>query len=428
MASQFSLLSDRRFLPLFITQFLGAFNDNLMKAFVVIMIAYSIWDTGYFEPEVLVSIAAGLFILPFVIFCPFAGAITDKYDKSKILQYTKIAEIGIVIAAIVTIYLGSTMLALCVLFALGIQSAFFGPGKFALLPQHLEKIELIGANGLISTGTYLAILAGSIFGTVLAMKPFDKEIVSCLMLSCSIAGYIASRYIPPAPSSNPDIHVPFNPFQIGINILRYVYNTPNGLIWAILSVSWFYFVAATIHAQFPNFVKQTLNADTNVLAFFMITFSLGIALGGLLNNVILKSKVTTKLVPYAAFAIAFFAMDLYINSNNFEELYDPTKLLSLREFFQIPLAWRISADVFLLSLAGGLYIVPLRSTIQVLTPKHHTARVISANALTDALLMLLSSIMATILLSIGLFVKDLFIVLSLLTVVVSFLLLRYKKF
>ncbi|MFP4313639.1 MAG: MFS transporter [Alphaproteobacteria bacterium] len=428
MNSQFSLLRDRRFAPLFITQFLGAFNDNLMKTFVVIMIAYAIWDSKPFSPEVLVSLAASIFMLPFVLFCPLAGLMTDKFDKSLILRSTKIAEIFIVILCIITLYSQSTMLALLVLFALGTQSAFFSPGKFSILPQHLHKEELIGANGLISTGTYLAILAGSIYGTLIALKTFDTEIISVSMLACSIAGLIASRFIPPAPSDKPDIPLTYNPFITAADTLRIAYTSKAGLFWAILAVSWFYFVAATIHAQFPNFVKQTLNADTNILAIFMVVFSLGIAVGGLLNNRLLKSQISTRLVPYAAFAIAIFAADLFYAGGLFFAQNHNSALLTPAEFFHTVLGWRILADIFFLSLAGGLYIVPLRSVIQSLTPPENCARIMAANALTDSLFMLVSSIMATILLSIGLLVRDLFLVLALLTLCVGFALAKYKKF
>lgn len=416
-------------MPLFITQFFGAFNDNLMKAFVVVMIAYSVWNTGSLEPEVIVSMAAGLFILPFVIFCPMAGSITDKYDKALILQRIKIAEILIVIAAIFTIYLESTLLAMIVLLALGTQSAFFSPGKFSILPQHLTKEELIGGNGLISTGTYLAILAGTIFGTIIALKPFDKEIVSALLMACAVIGYLASLKIPPAPPQKDDAKLNLNPFSAAFQTLKYAYLRPDGIFWAILSVSWFYFVAGTIHSQFPNFVKQSLNADTAVLTTFMITFSLGIAIGGLLNNRLLKSQISTRFVPIAALAIAGLSLDMYFSAASFEAHYkDANTIMPLAQFIQIPASWRIFADIFLLSVAGGLYIVPIRTHIQHKTPEHHTAQVMAGNALTDSLFILLSSILATILLSMNLQVKDLFGCLSLLTALVAFLLIRCKKF
>ena len=428
MASQFLLMKDRRFLPLFITQFLGAFNDNLMKAFIVVMVAYSIWDIGDIDPAILVSIASGLFILPFVLFCAIAGDITDKYDKAKVINATKIGEIGIVILAVISIYSHSIGLGLVILFALGTQSAFFSPGKFSILPQHLKKEELIGANGLMSTGTYLAILSGSIVGTILALKPFAEEIVSVILIISALTGYYASAKIPTAPAENPNRALKYNPLTAMTSILVYAYKRPEGVFIAILSISWFYFVAAGIHAQFPNFTKQTLNVDTNVLSFFMIIFSLGIACGGLLNNALLKSKISARFVPASAFAIAIFCFDLYLSSGTFKSLrVDEEHLITFREFFTYPLAWRIVLDLFLLSLAGGIYVVPLRAIIQSRTPPDHTARVVAANSLTDALFMLSSSILATILLSIGWQVRDLFALLSFITACAAFLLLRIKS-
>lgn len=430
MASQFLLMKDRRFLPLFITQFLGAFNDNLMKAFIVVMVAYSVWDVGGVDPAILVSLAAALFILPFVLFCAVAGEITDKYDKAKVIRMTKIGELAIVFLAVITIYTQSTILGFIILFALGTQSAFFSPGKFSILPQHLKKDELIGANGLLSTGTYLAILGGSILGTVLALKPFASELISFFLILCALSGYIASRYILSAPPDNPDKQLNYNPLNAMVSILSYAYKRPEGVFIAILGVSWFYFVAAGIHAQFPNFSKQTLGVNTDVLSFFMIIFSLGIAFGGLLNNVILKGVISARFVPYAAFAITVFAFDLYWNAGNFKMSngLHSDELLGFAAFFQNPYARRVLADLFLLSFAGGLYVVPLRAIIQSRTPKDHTARVVAANSLTDALFMLSSSILATILLSMGFEVRDLFALLSILTALAAFLLLRYKKF
>lgn len=430
MASQFLLMKDRRFLPLFITQFLGAFNDNLMKAFIVVMVAYSVWDIGGVDPAILVSLAAALFILPFVLFCAVAGEITDKYDKAKVIRATKIGELCIVALAITTIYTQSVFLGFTVLFALGTQSAFFSPGKFSILPQHLDKDELIGANGLMSTGTYLAILGGSILGTVLALKPFASELVSLFLMLCALSGYIASRYILSAPPENPEKPLNYNPARAIVSILAYVYKRPEGVFAAVLGVSWFYFVAAGIHAQFPNFAKQTLGVNTDVLSFFMIVFSLGIAIGGLLNNVILKGIISARFVPYAAFAIAIFAFDLYWSAGNFKISgnIDEDSLLGFTEFFANAHAWRILIDLFLLSFAGGLYVVPLRAIIQSRTPRDHTARVVASNSLIDALFMLCSSLLATILLSISFEVRDLFALLSVLTAFAAFLLLRYKKF
>lgn len=428
MASQFLLLKDRRFSPLFVTQFLGAFNDNLMKAFFVVLIAYGLWDTGGWPPEIIVSASAGLFILPFVLFCPLAGEITDKYDKAAVIRVTKITEIGVVLCGIAAIWMQSLWLALFVLFALGMQSAFFSPGKFSLLPQQLKREELVGANGLISTGTFLAILFGTIFGTIMALREDGAFMVSLVLLVCAAVGYIASRYILPAPARLAHRALVYNPLKSIAVVVRYAYLRPQGVFAAMLGVSWFYFVASTVHAQFPNFTKQTLGVDTDVLSFFMIVFSVGVAVGGLLNNAVLRSKITSVFVPWSAFAIAFFCFDLYLSSIGFKERAMPPDgaLIGLAEFFTLPVAWRLIVDLFLLAVFGGLYVVPLRTIVQGRTPDDHMARVVAANSMLDSLFILSSSIVVTFLLSIGWGVNDVFVFLSLLTVCVGVFFRFYK--
>lgn len=429
MASQFLLLKDRRFAPLFVTQFLGAFNDNLMKAFFVVLIAYGLWDSAGIEPEIIVSAAAGLFILPFVLFCPLAGEITDKYDKAAVIRVTKITEIGVVLCGIGAIWTQSLWLALFVLFALGMQSAFFSPGKFSLLPQQLKREELVGANGLISTGTFLAILLGTILGTLMALRDGGALTVSLVLLICAGIGYLSSRYILPAPARVPDKALIYNPFKAITGVLRFAYLRPQGVFAAMLGVSWFYFVASTIHAQFPNFTKQALGVDADVLSFFMIIFSVGVAVGGLLNNALLRSKITAALVPWSAFAIAIFSLDLYLASAGFKEMYAPAGdvLIGLGEFFTLPVAWRLIADLFLLALFGGLYVVPLRTIVQSRTPVDHMARVVAANSMLDSIFILSSSIVVTFLLSIGWEIRDVFVLLSILTACVGLFFVVYKS-
>lgn len=428
MGTQYGLLKDRRFLPLFVTMFTGAFNDNLMKSFIVVMVAYGGWDVGSMKPEVLVSLAAALFILPFILFCPLAGQLTDLYDKSRVIRITKIAEILIACVAIAAIFLESTPLAFLMLFGLGTHSAFFSPGKFSILPQHLKQEELIAANGLVSTGTYLAILAGTIIGTFFAMKAGGPYVASGFLLAFACAGYVASRFIPPAPSKSPDVRLNFNPLMSAVSTIMGAWRQKHGVFLAILGISWFYFVAATVHTQFPNFARQTLGVDTNVLSVFMIVFSLGIAVGGMLNNRLLRSRVDPVFVPWSALAIAVLAFDLYAVSLGFSGAKDTEALMTFSTFFVLPEAWRIVADLFFLSFFGGLYVVPLRAIVQNRTPEGETARVMAANSLCDSLCILLSSLLAGFLLSLGWSVQEFFIVLSVLTAFVALYFLLKKPF
>lgn len=428
MSSQFALLKDVRFAPLFVTQFLGAFNDNLLKSYIVVLIAYKRWDIGDMQPEVLVSLAAALFILPFVLFAPYAGELTDKRDKAEIIRLTKLAEIAIATLAVVAILFGSTYMALVVLFAMGAQSAFFAPGKLSILPQHMHDNELIAANGLMSTGTFLAILSGSILGTLIALQDFGQASVCILIIIIAICGYAASRKIPAAPSISSHKIISYKPVQAIWAAIKYSYDRPKGVFAAMLGISWFYFVAGNIHTQFPNFATGILGVDTNVLSLFMVLFSVGIALGGLMNNFILQSAISAKYVVWAALAIAFFSGDIYFASAAFNEIQSHNaELLNISAFFMNVHAWCIVLDLFFLSFCGGLYIVPLRAIVQKLTPPEHIGRVISANTLCDSLFILTSSLSGAVILWLGWSVTDIFILLSGLTIIVAFALMRYKS-
>lgn len=243
MQNQFSLFRERRFWPLFVVQFGGAFNDNLMKTAIVVLIAYGLWDVSPLTPGALVALAAGLFILPFVLFCPLAGDLTDKYSKNSIIRAVKIAEIAIVLLAIPAFYFQSVVMAFVVLLALGTHSAFFSPAKFAILPQHLDENELIAGNGLVSTGTYVAILGGTLIGALLALAPMGLSIICGLLILFALLGFGASFLIPPAPPLHPDLPIVYNPLRGIAKMLKHARSQQAGVLTAILGVSWFYFVA-----------------------------------------------------------------------------------------------------------------------------------------------------------------------------------------
>lgn len=420
--SQFVLLSDRRFLPLFVTQFLGAFNDNIFKMTLSVLIGYEIWSVGSIDPKVLVSLAAGLFIFPFLVFAPLAGELADKYNKDRIIRWTKIAEIGIAILGAVCLLSGgitgpSVYLALFILFALGVQSAFFGPSKFSILPQHLREDELIGGNALLNTGTFIAILVGTIFGGFLAMMPAGLVIVSVLMVSSAVAGYVASRYIPVAPAPAPSLKLNYNAPVEAYRIIKYAANQPKGVFLAIMGASWFYFVGGTMLAQFPNFAKTTLGVDQGVLVFLMTVFSVGIGLGGLVNNRLLRSRIEATYVPLAALGIALFSLDLYIASL----FYSGPAIGAEGQVLYGDILWflfsfsglRVTFDVFMISVMGGIYVIPLTAIVQHFTPDDHKARVLAGSGLIDSLFIMLSSLVAVVVLGLGFEVQHLFLLISL---------------
>lgn len=414
MDNQFILLRDRRFLPFFVTQFMGAFNDNLYKTAISVLVAYGLWDIGEWRPEIVVSLAAALFIIPFILFAPIAGQVADKFDKTSVMKIIKGVELFIVTGAVSGIAFHSIVILLVVLFAFGMHSAFFSPCKFAILPQHLRSDELIGGNALVNTGTYLAILLGNIFGSLLALSDTGIIAVCCILFICAGIGFGAVFRIPQAPPPAPHLRINYNVVGEAASILRFARKQPLGVYPAMIGCSWFFFVGAMVLSQLPNFTKQTLGVDNIVLTFFMIVFSLGIGAGGLINNGLLGSRVEATFVPFAAFVLAFFATDLYFASAIYHgaTFILGDYLITLPAFLSATTGWRIVIDLLMISLAGGLYVVPLKAIIQHRVQPDMRARVIAAGSLLDASFILASSVVAIFMLGAGFDIEHLFLLLA----------------
>ena len=423
MTNQFSLFSSIRFCPLFVAMFFGAFNDNLLKTVLAVMIAYGLWDIGAWDPAILIAVASGLFILPFILFCPLAGNLGDKYDKAMLIRRIKLAEIIIVLVGSIALFTNNLYFAFAVLLALGLQSAFFSPYKFSLLPEHLKPNELIAANALISTGTYWAILAGTILGAILALLTWGKVITAIILILAAIIGYVAARMIPQATPPEQDLKINYNIFSKIITVIRAALKQPPGVLTGILCVAWFYFVAATFHAQFPNFTKQTLGADNLVLTVFMIVFSVGVAIGGLLNNRFLKSEARGIYTPIACFFMAIFGIDIYFAAKAYPAPIDDT-LHSFSVFMSNIHGIRLMMDTFLQAVACGFFVVPLRAMVQHRAETTTKSRVISSSTMMDALFIFSSAIISTVLLSLGVSIEGLYLAVSVLTLCVAALLFR----
>ncbi|MGB4058216.1 MAG: MFS transporter [Alphaproteobacteria bacterium] len=392
------------------TQFLGAFNDNLYKTSVSVLVAYGLWDVGAWKPEILVSLAAGLFILPFILFAPLAGQLADKYAKDRLIRIIKMFEIGIVLGAALGLWLHSVPVLLVVLFAFGTHSAFFSPCKFSLLPQHLEGHELIAGNGLVNTGTYLAILLGNIVGGLLAVSGVGLAVVYAVLLVCAVAGLAASFFIPLAPAPAPGLLLNFNVAGEAFQSIGFARGQGKGIFTAMLGSAWFFFVGAMVISQLPNYTKQVLGADTVVLTFFMTVFSVGISLGGLVNHRILGGRPEARFVPWAALAMAVFSFDLVFASRIYHEMNFilGEYLIALPDFLSAGSGWRIVFDLFMMSVAAGLYIVPLKAIVQHRAPFDSLARIVAAGALLDSLFILASSVFAIFMLSSGFAIEHLF--------------------
>lgn len=405
MSNQFLLLKDRRFAPLFVTQFLGAFHDNVFKnAFVVMVLHMASQEEN---AKMLTTAAAGVFILPFLLFSAIAGQMADKYAKDKIIRIIKVIEIFIAVMGGLSLYLGSVPLAFLALFALGTHSAFFGPSKYSILPQLLEKAELIGGNALVNTGTFLAILLGTIVGTVLIMVPNGPMIISSFLIGSAVLGYFAARRILPAPSKSPDIILNMNPLTETIAILRQTFAQKANIVRCILGISWFWFLGGMFVAQLPNYTKEVLGANEHVLSLFLVLFSIGIAIGGLVNNRLLKGRVEGIYVPLAMLGITFFSFDLYAAS---EVRYTSgMTFLTLQEFMSAPSSWRIIFDLLMIALCSGMFVVPLNAIIQYMTQEKERARILAGNAIVNAGFMVLSSAVSALMIALDFSIIQIFL-------------------
>jgi MFS family permease len=408
--NQFLLLKEKRFTPLFVTQFLGAFHDNLFKSSLVVLLLYGGVFPTHADPKMLTTMAAGIFILPFVLFSAMGGQLADIFPKDRIMRIIKMIEIGIACVGAIALTSGSLFLSFATLFALGTHSAFFGPSKYSILPQHLKKSELIGGNALLNTGTFIAILGGTVAGTDFVTGAYGQQLVSFLLLLCAACGFAASRFIPPAPPVSKERIFDRNPLRETGSILRYTFSREPAIKRAVMGVGWFYFMGGMYMAQLPNFAHETLAADEATLARLLVLFSVGIAVGGLFNNRLLKGRIDTRYVPAAMLGVSLFAFDLYLSSSG------------------VPgyLPWRTALDVVMISVCGGLFVVPLNAYVQLNTPEDHRARVQAGNAIVSSAFVVGASLVCGVLFAAGLGVGQIFVIFGAANAAVAYAFYRTK--
>lgn len=413
-SSQFELLQQRRFLPFFITQFLGAFNDNAFKYALVILIAFQGVSQSVEHARYLVNISAALFILPFFLFSSTAGQIGDRYEKSLLIRAIKLVEISIMSLAAVGFFMESIPLLMFVLFLMGAQSAIFGPVKYGYLPHHLSEHELVGGNGLVSMGTFLAILLGMIIGSHLMTFENASLWASILVVGVALCGYISARNVPLTPASQPDLRIDWNVFTQTWNSIALARKNRTVFL-CILGISWFWFLGSTYMVQLPNYTTEILHADKGVYIFLITLFSVGIGIGSLLCEGLSKHRVGTGLIPLGAIGLTLFGVDLYF----YTPQADVVGLMSLEVFIRQDNSWRIVVDIVGTGVFGGLYIVPLFAVVQQRTDKEILSRVIAGNNILNALFMVLAAIFAIILLGpIGWEEDELFLGLALMNILV----------
>ena len=415
--SQFKLLQQRRFGPFFATQFLGAFNDNLFKNALVVLVTFGIVNQSAADTDTLVNLAAGLFIAPFFIFSATAGQLADKYEKSMLMRRIKLAEIGIMLIAAIGFLFSSVGFLIVILFLMGTQSAFFGPVKYAILPQHLKEQELVGGNGMVEMGTFLAILLGTILGPI--AQSLGAGIIATILVAVAVIGWLTSREIPPAPAVDPSLSINLNVFTETRNIIRTAQENRTVFL-SILGISWFWFYGATFITQMPNYAKEVLGGSPQVFTLLVATFSIGIGLGSLLCERMSGKMIEIGLVPFGAIGLTVFALDL--------SLITPpgpaTELRSATVFLASGAGWRVLIDLALMALFGGFYIVPLYALIQHRSPESHRSRIIAANNILNALFMVVAAVVAIGLLGAGLSIPNLFLVLAIMNAAVAWFIFR----
>lgn len=413
-SSQFALLRERRFLPFFLTQLAGALNDNLLKSVLVLLATYktATFAPGW-SPGLVSNLAAALFIVPFVLFSATAGQLADRYDKTTVIRAIKLAEVGIMALATAGLIAASLPLLLGALFCMGLHSAFFGPVKYSVLPRVLADGELVGGNALVETGTFLAILAGTIFAGWLVGTAESPWILGITMMVVAAVGAALSFMMPQTGSAQPELRVRWNPFTQTGKLLREAKGTR--AVWlALLGISWFWFFGALYLAQFPGMAQSNLHGDTSVVTLLLATFSVGVAGGSLLCERLSGHKVEIGLVPFGSLGMTVFAGHLYFSLPT-----APASSFTALSLIQQPWAWWVLADVFGAAFFGGLYIVPLYALVQTRTPKERQSRIIAANNVLNSLFMVGSAGLAAALIALGASVPQLLLAAAVLNAFVA---------
>ena len=427
MQDSLHLLRTRRFLPIFTTQFLGAFNDNLFRTAMVMLVIYGIYRDA--EQEAAFSaIAGGLFILPFFLLSALAGQLADALDKAKIVRIVKTAEIAIMVFGAGGLLLHNIPLLLVALTAMGVHSTFFGPIKYAILPQHMRKDEVLGATGLVEAGTYIAILGGTILGGLLVLERADgsyhAEWAALGVLVVALIGRVAGGFVPPAPPAD-DAEIPGYPnrgmdwhiLRASVTLVSATLHVPR-LFLAILSISFFWAMGAVLAAQFPPLVKNVLSGDQSVATLFLAVFSVGVAVGSVAINRMLGGRVSARYAPASALLMGIFVLLLYSLSHGW-----PTspELVGIGTFLSYPLGWAVVLDLFGVAVAGGMFVVPLYAFLTTTVPKSETARTVAANNIINSGAMVAATVILAALIFMGVSVAETLFLVALASVVAAWL-------
>ncbi|MFY7697365.1 MAG: MFS transporter [Legionella sp.] len=415
------LFKERYFLPLFLTQFFSAFNDNAFKLGMLTLISFYL-SMSQPQSEFYQLLAGILFIIPFFIFSATAGQLADKYDKAQLIRIIKLAELILIAIGSVGFYLGNVLILMVILLFMGIHSTFFGPIKYAILPDHLPGHKLLAATALIEGGTFIAILLGTILGTIAVSGSGIGSLLAIFLISAvAVSGFYSCFYIPSAPPVMASLKIDWHLWRATLGMLKTVV-TNKGVTAAILAISWFWLIGGVVITKLPDYVNYVLHANTRVFAVLLALFSIGITTGSIAISQALKGHLRLKFVPFIMLSMSLFAGDLFWATPNDTNL----ESLSVYDFYSNFSHWRVSLDLFLLAFCGGLFIVPLYTYLQLASEDGFRASTIAANNIINALFMVAGIIIVMILLYLNLTIPQVFLILAILNI--CFVLLLWRSF
>jgi len=414
-SSQFSLLKERRFAPFFATQFLGAFNDNIFRNGLIIVITFQGVKVFGLDASELANVAGALFILPFFLFSATSGQLADKFEKSRLIRIIKSIEIGLMILAAFAFMSHSYAVLFVVLFLMGCQSTLFGPVKYAYLPQQLAIHELVGGNALVESGTYLAIIFGLVVGGIsVAIDPGNQYALSTCLIGVATLGYLASLRIPETRAVDPELRINWNAWTETWRIVGFA-REDRSVFLSILGISWFWFFGSAMTLQIPAYTLDVLNGNEEITTVLLVAFALGVGIGSLLCERLSRHRIELGLVPFGSIGLSIFAIDLYFAQ--------PTMHISVvttvGDFMGRPGSIRILTDMALLGAFGGLYSVPLYAMIQERAKRQHLSRIIAANNIINSIFIVSAAVLALVLLNFGFSIPEFFVVLGILNAAVA---------
>ncbi len=409
-APDLSLLAKRRFGPLFVVQFLGAFNDVLLKYAMLFLANFGILASRPQDGEMLAAVATGLFILPYFLLSAFAGQLADQIDKARLIRWVKGAELAIMVLALGGFWMGSIPVLMGCLFLMGVHSTLFGPVKYSIMPQHLRHDEIMGGTGLIEAGTFLAILSGQLLAGLI--PAWEAGLAAC---GLALVGLLMSFAIPAAPPAVAGQRIDWGLWRGTVDILRTA-TAGRGVWLAILGISWFFAAGAVVMSEFAPLVRNTLSAQQDVATLFLIVFSVTIAFGSLAVNRLLKGEVSAKYVPASALVLALGLIDLWLSTSGFVVV---TPNATVAQFMATPGSWRILFDLAVISFAGGMFIVPLYAILQVASAPEDRSRIIAANNIVNAAVTVVAVVIVALLLTAGVNVPGLIGVLGFTTLAIA---------